>query len=288
MRVVVIGGGIVGASCAYELALRGHRVTLLDQGSVGGACSRGNCGYVCPSHVYPLARPGAIAATLPLIFRRNSPFAIRPRLDLPLLAWFNAFRRHCRDDAVEATMGALNDLLWAGKRRYEEVMAAEGIAADYEARGCLFISRDESHVDHFEADNRRMLARFGFGARRLSGADLCAMEPALREGLGGAWFFECDAHLRPDLYMSGLRSALLRRGVTIAEHCPALALDGRGRRATHVETPAGGVRRRGAGGGCVDAATVRDDRGAPADRPGQGVQRDGVALARPAAAAAGL
>ena len=40
--VVVIGGGIVGCSCAYYLAKEGLKVTLLDQGNIGtGASSAG-------------------------------------------------------------------------------------------------------------------------------------------------------------------------------------------------------------------------------------------------------
>lgn len=240
-KVIVVGGGVVGASCAYELALRGWRVTVLDASRVGGGCSHGNCGYVCPSHVYPLARPGTIAATLPLVFKRNSPFAVRARLDLSLLAWFNTFRRCCTEAQVEATMGALHDLLAAGKTRYEEVIRAEGIDAEYEQKGCLFISKDEAHLDHFEADNRRMKERFGYGARRIDGRSLAAMEPALREGLGGAWVFDCDAHLRPDRYMAGLRAALLRRGVRVCERTRVTGIEGAHGRATGVMTKTGRV-----------------------------------------------
>jgi D-amino-acid dehydrogenase len=236
---VVIGGGVVGASCAYELSLRGVQVTLVERGEVGRGCSHGNCGYVCPSHVYPLARPGAIARTLPLMFRRNSPFKVRVRADLALLGWFAAFRAACRDEVVERTMPALNALLWSGKERYEAVMAAEGIDAEYTRDGCIFISRDREHLEHFEGDNRRMMERFGFGARRVDGAELAAMEPTLREGLAGGWLFECDGHVRPDRYMAGLRRALLRRGVQIVEHGEARALVGEGRRAGVLETARG-------------------------------------------------
>lgn len=238
-HAIVIGAGIVGASSAYELARQGWTVTLLDQGEVGGACSKGNCGYVCPSHVFPLARPGAIAATLPLVFRRNSPFAIRPRFDLRLLAWFNAFRAAATPAQVEATMPALHDLLWLGKSCYEETIRDEAIACDYSPAGCLFISRDRDHLAHFEDDNKRMQDRFNYGARRIDPDELTALEPCLRPGLGGAWLFECDAHLRPDRYMAGLRAALLRRGVTIAEHCAARGLAGAGRSARTLTTTSG-------------------------------------------------
>ncbi|MBC7815402.1 MAG: FAD-dependent oxidoreductase, partial [Planctomycetaceae bacterium] len=64
-RVIVVGGGVIGAACAYFLKKAGwDSVTVLDRGQFGKACSHGNCGFVSPSHVLPLTVPGAIGQTL--------------------------------------------------------------------------------------------------------------------------------------------------------------------------------------------------------------------------------
>jgi len=76
-RVVIVGGGVIGAACAHYLALAGRAVTLIDSGAFGRGCSHGNCGYVCPSHVLPLAGPGAIRSTLKTLFSLNSPLKVR-------------------------------------------------------------------------------------------------------------------------------------------------------------------------------------------------------------------
>ena len=81
-RVVVVGGGVIGACSAYYLAKAGFRVTILDRGSFGAGCSHANCGYVCPSHVLPLAAPGAVWSTLKTLFQRNSPLE-GPAMDGP-------------------------------------------------------------------------------------------------------------------------------------------------------------------------------------------------------------
>ena len=57
-HAIVIGGGVIGACSAYYLARAGWRVTILDRGAFGRGASHANCGYVCPSHVLPLAAPG--------------------------------------------------------------------------------------------------------------------------------------------------------------------------------------------------------------------------------------
>jgi D-amino-acid dehydrogenase len=240
-KAVVVGAGIVGASTAYELALRGWEVELIDRGGFGAGSSAGNCGYICPSHVFPLAKPGAIAATLPLILQRNSPFMIRPRLDLSLITWLARFASCCRADLVERTSHALNDLSQSSKACYQRIIAAEKLECDWEDIGCLFISHTPEHMDAFEKDNQTIRSRFGFGADRLDGAQLAAMEPTLREDLGGAWYFQCDAHLRPDRFMAALKPVLERRGVRVHEHRAATGLEGDDGKATRLLTESGPI-----------------------------------------------
>src|ERR1700676_1601740 len=92
-QVIVIGGGVVGAACAYYLSRSDWSVTVVDQGKFGRGCSHGNCGYVCPSHVLPLAAPGAFGMAIRSLLSRNSPFVIKPRFDLGLGSWFFQFAR---------------------------------------------------------------------------------------------------------------------------------------------------------------------------------------------------
>ena len=43
MKIVIVGAGLTGICCAYELARAGHAVTVLDSGPAGGATTS-NCG----------------------------------------------------------------------------------------------------------------------------------------------------------------------------------------------------------------------------------------------------
>jgi D-amino-acid dehydrogenase len=47
-KVVVAGAGIIGIACAHYLNEAGFEVVIFDRGKAGGACSRANCGYICP------------------------------------------------------------------------------------------------------------------------------------------------------------------------------------------------------------------------------------------------
>ena len=91
--VIVVGGGVIGASCAYYLARSGWTVTVVDQGDFGKGCSHANCGLVCPSHVLPLAAPGAAWTAFKALFQPNGPLSIKPRWDPGLWGWLFRFAR---------------------------------------------------------------------------------------------------------------------------------------------------------------------------------------------------
>ena len=61
---VVIGGGVIGVASAHYLMRDGWQVTLVDRAAVGSGCSHANCGFICPSHVLPLAEPSYPSVSL--------------------------------------------------------------------------------------------------------------------------------------------------------------------------------------------------------------------------------
>ena len=75
---VVIGGGIVGLACAYELASAGHRVHVLERATLGKGSSGGNAGWVTLGHCYPVPSPGAVRAALRSAGHADAPLYVRP------------------------------------------------------------------------------------------------------------------------------------------------------------------------------------------------------------------
>ena len=59
LHVVVVGAGIVGATCAVELVREGYQVTLVDPAEPGGeqSASYGNAGWISPASVVPMSTP---------------------------------------------------------------------------------------------------------------------------------------------------------------------------------------------------------------------------------------
>jgi D-amino-acid dehydrogenase len=239
--VVVVGGGIIGGMCAYYLNLAGYPVTILDRGHFGAACSHGNCGYVSPSHILPLTTPGGIRKALRSMMSSSSPFYIKPRFSLDLWSWLWKFSQRCNHRDMMSAAQTLHALLQSSKQLYETLIAKENIDCEWETRGIFFVFHSQHEFEEYAKTNELLVQNFGVAAKPYDGRQLVAAEPALVDGLGGAWLYECDAHLRPDKLMSQLAELLKQRGVQIIENCDVTGFEVESGRARAARTNQGAI-----------------------------------------------
>jgi D-amino-acid dehydrogenase len=238
-RAIVIGGGVIGTACAYYLARKGWRVTILEQGRFASGSSHANCGLVCPSHILPLAEPGAIREALGGLLRANAPFAIRPRVDFALWSWLAGFARRCNRHDMIAAGHAIQPLLEQSLSLYKGLVASESVACEWETRGVLFVYRSPDRLDSYAKIDELLREEFACPARRIEGAELGTLEPALRDGLAGGWYYERDAHLRPDCLMDSWRRVCESYGVEVVEGCKLSGFEGGDGLARAASSPAG-------------------------------------------------
>jgi D-amino-acid dehydrogenase len=241
-KVVVVGSGVVGAASAYYLAKSGWRVTMVDRAGFGSGCSHANCGYVCPSHVLPLAAPGAIKSSMKAMKGRNAPLKIRAGVVLRNPSWFLGFARRCnRNDMLSAAVG-IRSLLQSSRTLYDDLIQSEQLKCEWETKGLLFVFRTKEAMDHYAEIDHLLRDQFDTPAKRIEEAELLQREPALQSGVAGAWLYEGDAHLRPDRLMSELRRVLSHLGVEIHEHSPVTGLIREGGKVTGVTTSGADLR----------------------------------------------
>lgn len=217
--VIIIGGGVVGASCAYYLQQRGADVTIVEKQSFGAACSHGNCGFVCPSHVLPLAEPRAIRSTMKAMLSPKSPFSIKPRLDVKLWMWLLNFARHCNERDMLAGGHALQALLMSSMDEYERLVTEQVVDCEWQKKGLLYVYKDQQRLDAYEPTNQLLSETFNEPAVKFTGEQLEELHPALKPGQAGAWFYEHDAHVRPDKLMESWKQTLTANGAKILEGC---------------------------------------------------------------------
>lgn len=238
-KAVVIGGGVIGLASAHYLMRDGWQVTLVDRAGIGSGSSHGNCGFICPSHILPLAEPGMVLKGIKSLFTPNSPFAIKPRLDPALWSWLLHFAARCNERDMIAAGRGIQALLASSLPLYRELIEHERLDCEFESRGMLFAYRWQHEMDAYAATDRLMTDSFACPSRRLDASELVALEPALRPGLAGGWYYHDDAHLRPDKLMSSWRRSLAARGAVIFENCSFDRFQSRDGRASAAQTPRG-------------------------------------------------
>ena len=95
--VIVVGGGIVGMSCAYYLQQAGRKVSIVDRGRYAEAASTGTAGLIVPSHIIPLSAPGVIAKGMKWLMNPESPLYIKPSANPHFMKWLWLFQKHCSE-----------------------------------------------------------------------------------------------------------------------------------------------------------------------------------------------
>lgn len=212
--VLIIGGGAVGVCAAYYLREAGYEVTVVDRGEIGSGASHGNMGLVVPSHSVPLAAPGAVSQGLKWMFKPDSPFYIKPRLDPSLIRWLWAFWRASSEDRMRRAIPLIRDLSLRSLTLFGELNDLDGVDFDYQQRGvlALYHSREGLEEGHEETE---LLSSYGLDIDALSSDGVAGLLPGLEVNVPGGVYFRQDAHLTPGKFVRALADYLERRGVDV-------------------------------------------------------------------------
>ena len=240
--VLVIGAGAVGVSTAYSLASRGHRVTVIDAGRIGEGSSYGNAGLIVPSHSVPIAGPGVITQGLSWLLNPESPFYVKPRLDLGIWIWLMHFALATRKSRVRAATKVLASLLTASRELYDEWLALDGMPdCSYERKGLAYAFRTSAALDEFRHE-LELLAEVGVHAQMLNGDELHEIAPTFRVDMAGGALFANDAHLNPSVFVPALATQAQTCGTMFRECVEALGFETDGHHIASVRTTAGVIR----------------------------------------------
>jgi D-amino-acid dehydrogenase len=220
MKVVVVGGGVVGLCCARELARRGAEVTIVERDACGEGASSGNGGWVVPALSTPIPTPGEFRKALRWMLEPDSPFFIRPRPSLALLSWCWSFWRATSYSRWRAGTVAMIGLNARTFELYDELRDT-GVSFEMHDTGLVFAARTKGGLAALRKQFA-MLTEAGWpGAvedwdRKRIGEE----EPALADDLAGAVYAPSERHVRPESLVRGLIDATRAAGVNIVEHAP--------------------------------------------------------------------
>ena len=143
MKVVIIGGGIIGLSSAYYLVQEGCDVTIVDKTDLSDSCSYGNLGMIVPSHFVPLAAPGIVAQGIRWMFNSKSPFYVKPTLSGQLINWGLKFIKSANESNVKKAEKPLTDINLLSKQLYEALSKEPGFDFAFEKKVIIMYYKTE-------------------------------------------------------------------------------------------------------------------------------------------------
>lgn len=181
MRIIVVGGGVIGVTSAYWLRLAGHEVELIEQEhQAGQGVSAGNGGQLSYAYVEPLAGPDLWAKFPAILLGLDSAVRIRPHFSKDALAWTAAFLAHCFGPRQQATLKDLLLLAVESRAAMAELLRDAALEFDHAARGKLILYRDGQALD--AAGHLAEIKRaHGFRIEILDRARCLALDPALSQ-----------------------------------------------------------------------------------------------------------
>lgn len=236
--VIVIGGGVVGLSCAYYLRQKGLQTTLLEKGEIGSGSSQATAGLLTPSHFVPLAAPGVLRLGLKWMLNPESPLYIKPRPSLELLRWLWLFGRSCTRGHVDRSAPLLRDLSLASLALYREFARDRDLDFGFQAKGLLMLYRS-TRGKREAAELVESAHGIGLDARLLDNAQINELDPATPTAAQAAAYFPGDCHIWPERFVQGLTNLNLASRIEIRRQTQVLKLELRRGKISRVLTTAG-------------------------------------------------
>lgn len=147
MKLIVLGAGVAGVTAAYQLALRGHRVEVVEQGAEPAmACSFANGGQLSYTHAEPWANPGVLPKLPGWMLHPDSPLVFRPRADLDMFRWGIRFLRNCTHAKAEEHTHVLLRLGLYSRLQLHAIVERTGIEFSHRRQGILHIFSTEKKL----------------------------------------------------------------------------------------------------------------------------------------------
>lgn len=244
MRALVMGGGVVGVTTAYQLVQDGHEVVLVERRE-GAALetSWGNAGMIAPGHSFAWSSPQAPKILLKSLFAKDQALRFRPSADPRLWAWSFLFLRQCTEERARINTLRKHRLCVYSQKILHETIARDALQFDRNSRGILYFHRSQEALER-AIEHMRILADDGQDIRVLDRAQVVDLEPSLasaQEKIAGGIFCPTDETGDCHKFTSALAAACERRGAELRYDTAVLGFELEGDRLAKVRTSRGDV-----------------------------------------------
>jgi D-amino-acid dehydrogenase len=237
VTIVVVGGGIVGLGCAYELARDGHDVSVLEARATGAGASHGNAAKITMAETTPVPAPGMVLQGLKWMLKADSPLYVRPSLSPSFLRFMFTMARHCNEGDFRHGLTVHLEMASTCAEVLDE-WADDGLSFEMHRQGTLLVFEDRESFEH-QVTLNDAFASFGMTPELLDADALHVREPCLSGRARHALFFADDRQVEPDSLTGALAKRLRELGAQVREHTRVLGFEQAGTRVRGVITDAG-------------------------------------------------
>jgi D-amino-acid dehydrogenase len=187
-NIIVIGGGVVGISCALELQSDGCKVTVIDRDPAGEGACWASCGSIAVSEVIPLSKPGTLLRAPKWLIDPTGPLTLRAGSVLSLLPWFLRFAANSRMSRIKSISADISALTLTALADTEHLLAEYKLKNLLRKTPVIEVYDSQKELEHERKfhDLRRAL---GFQIEEITCGEAVEMEPTIAKDFACATVF---------------------------------------------------------------------------------------------------
>lgn len=218
MRIVVLGGGVVGVTTAYQLQRDGHDVALIERNAqVAAETSWGNAGMIAPGHSFVWSSPKAPITLLKSLVLKDQALRFKFSADPRLYTWSWLFLMECTAAKARRNTLLKHRLAAYSQAVLREVVADEQIDYDRNDRGIVYFHRSQQALDN-GVEHMKLLQSDGQEIKVLDRDAIVALDPSLasaKDKIAGGIYCPTDETGDPAKFTRALAAKIIARGGAI-------------------------------------------------------------------------
>ncbi len=161
MEVLILGGGVVGVTTAYQLLKDGHQVLVIDRLPPGiGGASYGNAGLIATGHSIAWGSPKALKIWFNSLFHQDPVFRMKFQADPQFIRWGLKFLFQCTEYKAKRNSLAKHRISSYSQKILKEVVEETNIQYERNANGLIYLYRN-SQAMAASSSHVRLLQEIG-------------------------------------------------------------------------------------------------------------------------------
>ncbi|AUX89413.1 MULTISPECIES: D-amino acid dehydrogenase [unclassified Acinetobacter] len=210
-HVIVMGAGITGVTTAYELALLGYQVTVIDRHLYPAMeTSFANGGQLSACNAEVWNQKATVLKGIKWMSQKTAPLLLNPSFSLHKYSWLMEFLGHIKN--YETNTRETVRLALLARKRLFEIAEIEQIDFDLEKRGILHFYHNKADYDVAIKVND-LLCSGGLERNAITNEEIKQIEPALTGDYYAGFYCQSDATGDIHKFSNGLANACMKKGM---------------------------------------------------------------------------